>query len=101
MTYNRSKNKRNTIIYFNTNYRKGMKVVPIIVDYCLLQFDALNVFLGVCLLLGSLPNLVRSKDKLGANLSNNLTKYEVFSFQPIGALELRSMTSELKIQVPY
>ena len=46
-------------------------------------------------------NLVRSKDKFGANLSNNLTKYEVFRFQPIGALKLRRMTSELKIQVPY
>ena len=45
--------------------------------------------------------VVRFKDKLGANLSNYLTKYEVFSFQPIGALELRSMMSELKIQVPY
>ena len=45
---------------------------------------------------------VRSDLKLGVNLSNNLAKYEVFSFQcflPIGALELRSMTSELKIQV--
>ena len=48
-----------------------------------------------------LRNCVRSKDKVGAKLSNNLTKYEVFNFQPIGALELRSMTSELKIQVPY
>ena len=48
-----------------------------------------------------LRKVVRSKNKLGAKFGNNLTKYEVFSFQPIGALELRSMTSELKIQVPY
>ena len=32
-------------------------------------------------------------------MSNNLAKYELFSFQPSGALELRSMTLELKIQV--
>ena len=43
--------------------------------------------------------VVRSEPKLGVNLSNNLAKYEVFSFQPIGALEFRSMTSELKIKV--
>ena len=42
---------------------------------------------------------VRSELKLGVNLSSNFAKYEVFSFQPIGALEIRSMTSELKIQV--
>ena len=42
--------------------------------------------------------VVRAELKLGVNLSNNLSKYEVFSFQPIEALELGSMTSELKIQ---
>ena len=30
------KKKRNTPIYFNTNYRKEMILVPIIMDYCLL-----------------------------------------------------------------
>ena len=57
--YNRSKknNKRNTPIYFNTNYRTEMKLVPIIMDYCLLQFDALKFFLGDRLHGGgSLPN---------------------------------------------
>ena len=39
--------KRNTPIYFNTNYRTEMKLVPVIMDYCLLQFDALKFFLGV------------------------------------------------------
>ena len=39
--------KRNTPIYFNTNYHTEMKPVPIIMDYCLLQFDALKFFLGV------------------------------------------------------
>ena len=45
--------KRNTTIYFNTNYRTEMKLVPIIVDYRLLQFDALNFFLEVRLHRGS------------------------------------------------
>ena len=44
---------------------------------------------------------VSSELKLGVSLSNNLSKYEVFSFQPIEALELESVTSKLKIQVPY
>ena len=39
--------KRNTPIYFYKNYRTEMKLVPIIMDYCLLQFDALKFFLGV------------------------------------------------------
>ena len=33
-----------------------MKLVPIIIDYCLLQFDALNYFLGIRLHGGFLPN---------------------------------------------
>ena len=33
--------KQNTPINFNTNYRKEMKLVPIIMDYCLLQFKIL------------------------------------------------------------
>ena len=40
------KNKRNTPIYFITNYRTEMKLVPIIMDYCLLQFVGLHFFLG-------------------------------------------------------
>ena len=44
----RKKKERNTPIYFNTNYRTEMKLVPVIMDYCLLQFDALKFFLGVC-----------------------------------------------------
>ena len=39
--------KRNTTIYFNTNYRTEMKLVSIIIDFCPLQFDALKFFLGV------------------------------------------------------
>ena len=53
--YSRSKN---TPIYFNTNYRTEMKLVPVIMDYCLLQFDALKYFLVVRLHgeRGSYPN---------------------------------------------
>ena len=41
-------NKKNDIyIYFITNYRREMKLVLIIMDYCLLQFDILKIFLGV------------------------------------------------------
>ena len=55
--YSRSKKKkRNTLIYFNTNYRTKMKLVPIITDYCLLQFDALKFFLVARLHGRSLPN---------------------------------------------
>ena len=44
-TIGKKKRKRNAPIYFNTNYRTEVKLVPIIVDYCPLQFDALNFFL--------------------------------------------------------
>ena len=54
---NRSKKKkRNTLIYVNTNCHTEMKLVPIIMDYCLLQFNVLKFFLGVHLLGGSQPN---------------------------------------------
>ena len=50
------KKKRNIPIYFNINYRTEMKLVPIIMDYCLLQFDASKFFLGFCQHGGSQPN---------------------------------------------
>ena len=40
----KKKEKTKTPIYFNANYRREMKLVPIIMDYCLLQFDALKFF---------------------------------------------------------
>ena len=41
----------------NTNYRTEMKLVPIIMDYCLLQFDALKFSISVRLHgMGALPN---------------------------------------------
>ena len=42
----KKRKKLNTPVYFNTNYRTDMKLVPIIMVYCLLQFDALKLFLG-------------------------------------------------------
>ena len=48
--YSRSKKKKKlTPIYFYTNYHTEMKLVPIVMDYCLLKFEALNIFLGVSL----------------------------------------------------
>ena len=41
------KKKRNTPIYFNTNYRTEMKPVQNIMGYCLFEFNALKCFLGV------------------------------------------------------
>ena len=56
-----SKKKKNgsTPIYFNTNYRTEIKLVPKIMDYCLLQFDALKIFRGSDYMRGggSQPNI--------------------------------------------
>ena len=52
----RKKKKRNNNTYFNTNYRTEMKLMPIIMDYCLLQFDILQFLLEVRLHGESLPN---------------------------------------------
>ena len=55
--YDRSiKKERNTPIHFNTNYPTEMNFVAIIMDYCLLQFNALTFFLGVRPHGGSQPN---------------------------------------------
>ena len=52
-----SSKKSNITIYFNTSYCTEMKQVPIIMDYCLLQLDALKFFLRFRFLRGSQPNL--------------------------------------------
>ena len=44
--YCRSKKNRNTLTNCNKNLRE-MKLVPINMDYCLFQFDALKFVLGV------------------------------------------------------
>ena len=43
----KKKKKRNTPTYFNTNYRTEMKLVPTVMGFRLLQFDALKFFLWV------------------------------------------------------
>ena len=40
----KKKGKRYTSIYFNINYRTEIKLVSIIMDYCLHQFHALIFF---------------------------------------------------------
>ena len=57
MLYTAGQKKSNTLIYFNTNYRREMKLVPINKNYCLLEFDALKSFLVVSLYGMSLPKL--------------------------------------------
>ena len=37
---------KNIPIYFDKNYHTEMSLVPFIMDYCLLQFDAVKFFLG-------------------------------------------------------
>ena len=59
--YSRSKKrkrKEKKHLYFNTNYRTEVKLVPIFMNYCVLQLDTLKFFLGVRLHEGggSLPN---------------------------------------------
>ena len=56
-TVNKKKKKnRNISIYFNASYSRDIKLLSIIMDYCLLQFDDLKIFLRVLLHGGSLPN---------------------------------------------
>ena len=52
----KKKKKGNTPIYFTTYKRTEIKLVQITMDYCLLQFDALKLFLRVRLHGESLPN---------------------------------------------
>ena len=53
---NKEKKTKHPCFFFNTNYRTEMKLVPIIMHYCLLQFDALKFFLSFRLHGGSQPN---------------------------------------------
>ena len=50
------KKKKKKSINFKTNYRREMKLALINMDYYLLQFDSLKLFLGVRLHGKSLPN---------------------------------------------
>ena len=49
---------KNSLINFNNNYRKEMKLVLVNMHCCLLQFDALIFFLEVHLHGGHLPNFI-------------------------------------------
>ena len=40
----KERKKQFTAVTFNANYRRDMKLVPVNMDYCLLQFDALKFF---------------------------------------------------------
>ena len=55
-TVGQTKKKRNTLIYFTGDYRTEVKLVPIVMDYCLLQFDDLKFFLRMRLHEGSVVN---------------------------------------------
>ena len=54
-TVGQEKQKKNPI-NFNANYRREIKFISINMDYCLLQFDAMNFFLEVRLHGGALSN---------------------------------------------
>ena len=56
--YSRSKlDQKETPINSNTNYLREMKLLPINMEYCLLESEALNFFLGFRLDGGSLLNV--------------------------------------------
>ena len=42
----RERKRGNNFINFHTNYRRRIKFMLINMDFCLLEFDALNFFLG-------------------------------------------------------
>ena len=84
--------KNNTSIYFTTNYRREMKLVSIIMDYCLLQFDALKFFLGVYLHGGSQLNFNFfnvNPQIFQRNRKAHLTNCLETSFHDISILSLR------------
>ena len=57
---NKQTNKQKTLLFISIQivytYRTEMKLEPLIINYCLLQFNALKFSLGVRLSGGSLPN---------------------------------------------
>ena len=48
--------KKITFVNSNSNHRRERKLVPVYIDYCLFQFHALKIFLGIRLHSESLPN---------------------------------------------
>ena len=52
----KKKKKKNTRINSNTNHRREVKLIPMNMDYSLIQFDTLKLLSKVRLYEGSLPN---------------------------------------------
>ena len=88
----KNKRKKDTPINFSTNYRTEMKLVQIVMDYCLLQFDALNFFLWVHLHGGSQPNFNffnLNPQIFRRNRKVHLTKCLEINFHNISNISLR------------
>ena len=89
--YSSSKKQRNTPIYFNANYRREIKLVPII---NLLQFDDLNFFLGVRLRGRSQPsfNFFNINPQFfQRNRKVHLSNYAETNFHDIPNISLRDI----------
>ena len=76
--YSRSNKQTNKqtkqTIYFNTNYPRKVELVPLNMDYCLLQFEALIFFLGsVYTGEGALPNC--NFFKVSLQILNKIIKF--------------------------
>ena len=69
------KKKWNTLSNSNTNYRREMKLVPISVDYCLLQFHTLKFYLGVHLHRGLALTSINFFSAIPPNFDNEIVKF--------------------------
>ena len=90
----KKKKKRNTPIYFNKNYHTEMKLVPIIMDYCLLQSDVLNFFSGASFISGSLPNFnffIKNPKIFQRNRKYHLSNCLETNFHDIPNISLRDI----------
>ena len=71
-----------------------MKLVPISIDYCLLKFDALKLFLGVRLHAGSLPSFnffYVTPQIFQRNRKVHLSKCQETNFHHIPNISLRDI----------
>ena len=79
-----------------------MKLVPIVVDYCLLQFGVLKFFLGVLLHGGSQPcfNFFNvNHQNFERNRKVHLSNCLVTNFHNISDISLRVISKILKHQI--
>ena len=91
-TVGKTKQNKKKPIYFNAYYRTEMKLVPTIMDYCLLQYDALKFFLRVRLHGGSRPHFNFfnvNPQTFQRNLKVHLTTYLETNFHNISNVSLR------------